>query len=99
MLCYQKLITRNQQSLDRYSGEKRYQLPFLIFSTKDNNQQIDCHFKDPELKTHLYLGTDEGFEVLGDIDLCLSNHKFKLASVDEINNPFYQKCFGLLRKS
>jgi hypothetical protein len=73
MICYEKVIKRNK--IDPTS-EAKYHFPFIIFSTKDNNQHIECLFEDSEVKQKLFIGTEQGFEVMGDIDLFLENKKY-----------------------
>jgi hypothetical protein len=49
MICYEKVTSRNQER-PAPTNDKRYHFPFVIFSTKDNNQHIECLFEDSAMK-------------------------------------------------
>lgn len=86
MICYEALIARNQAN--PCPGPKYY-FPFIIFSTKDNNQQIECQFEEPEMKQKLFIGTEQGFEIQGDIDLFLENKKYIFNRPEDLKNEFF----------
>jgi hypothetical protein len=46
-------------------------MPFIIFQTIDNNQQIEVMYDDLQGKQKLFIGTQQEFSIVSDIDLFL----------------------------
>lgn len=46
-------------------------MPFIIFQTIDNNQQIEVMYDDLHGKQKLFIGTQQEFSIVSDIDLFL----------------------------
>lgn len=79
---FEKLLAFNRQqenpsaTLDETSDaqlhQTRYILPFVVFSTKDNNQQIRVDYMDKH-RQYLQLSTEMNFKVKGDIEIMLES--------------------------
>lgn len=46
-------------------------MPFIVFQTIDNNQQIEVMYDDLHGKQKLFIGTQQEFSIVSDIDLFL----------------------------
>ena len=69
-ICCEKLINNNIKRQDEpINRNDKFHLPFMLMSTKDNEQRIGAYFNDEDTRQSLSISTESKFRVLGDIDL------------------------------
>ena len=53
--------------------QEKYELPFILFQTKDNQQNIELLHDQENGGETLYIQTEYKFNLMGDIDIFLEN--------------------------
>ena len=91
MFEYQDIETNEAKSSQnsKCADNEAYQMPFIIFQTKDNNQCIQLMYDDVADKQNLFIGTQQEFEVTCDIDLFLETCNHGTSTNDASQSNFF----------